>query len=130
MPRIPQFSFALFPFGPVFSANQVSVQAEKQEHELTRQVAVQRKEKEFQGMLEYYKEDEPLLIRNLITGKSALALPVSLFVHYRSSVVSILYARGPLKLSSRDTEWDVGQGFMERQLPKTTNLFLKYTLLK
>lgn len=32
------------------------------------QVAVQRKEKDFQGMLEYYKEDEPLLIRNLITG--------------------------------------------------------------
>uniref|UniRef100_A0A8C3S232 Unconventional myosin-Vb n=1 Tax=Chelydra serpentina TaxID=8475 RepID=A0A8C3S232_CHESE len=36
-------------------------------HELTRQVTVQRKEKDFQGMLEYYKEDEPLLIRNLIT---------------------------------------------------------------
>ncbi|KAL8204284.1 UNVERIFIED_CONTAM: Unconventional myosin-Vb, partial [Gekko kuhli] len=50
-----------------YEANQVSVQPEKQEHELTRQVAVQRKEKEFQGMLEYYKEDELLLIRNLIT---------------------------------------------------------------
>ncbi|XP_041046932.1 unconventional myosin-Vb isoform X2 [Carcharodon carcharias] len=35
--------------------------------ELTRQVTVQRKEKEFQGMLEYHKEDESLLIRNLIT---------------------------------------------------------------
>uniref|UniRef100_A0A8C8VPB8 Myosin VB n=1 Tax=Pelusios castaneus TaxID=367368 RepID=A0A8C8VPB8_9SAUR len=35
--------------------------------ELTRQVTVQRKEKDFQGMLEYHKEDEPLLIRNLIT---------------------------------------------------------------
>ncbi|XP_072430500.1 unconventional myosin-Vb isoform X3 [Chiloscyllium punctatum] len=34
--------------------------------ELTRQVTVQRKEKEFQGMLEYYKDDESLLIRNLI----------------------------------------------------------------
>lgn len=33
------------------------------------QVAVQRKEKTFQGMLEYYKEDEPLLIQNLITGE-------------------------------------------------------------
>ncbi|XP_060092161.1 unconventional myosin-Vb isoform X4 [Heteronotia binoei] len=50
-----------------FEANPVSVQTEKPEPELTRQVAVQRKEKEFQGMLEYYKEDEPLLIRNLIT---------------------------------------------------------------
>ncbi|XP_054842778.1 unconventional myosin-Vb isoform X2 [Eublepharis macularius] len=50
-----------------YEANQVSVQTEKQRHELIRQVAVQRKEKEFQGMLEYYKEDEPLLIRNLIT---------------------------------------------------------------
>ncbi|XP_077202885.1 unconventional myosin-Vb isoform X2 [Paroedura picta] len=49
-----------------YEANQVSVRPEKPEHELTRQVAVQRKEKEFQGMLEYYKEDEPLLIRNLI----------------------------------------------------------------
>ncbi|XP_067886637.1 unconventional myosin-Vb [Heterodontus francisci] len=35
--------------------------------ELTRQVTVQRKEKEFQGMLEYHKEDESLLIHNLIT---------------------------------------------------------------
>uniref|UniRef100_A0A4W3J2W7 Myosin VB n=1 Tax=Callorhinchus milii TaxID=7868 RepID=A0A4W3J2W7_CALMI len=35
--------------------------------ELTRQVTVQRKEKDFQGMLEFYKEDESLLIRNLIT---------------------------------------------------------------
>ncbi|XP_048359209.1 unconventional myosin-Vb-like isoform X4 [Sphaerodactylus townsendi] len=50
-----------------YEANQVTIQTEKQQHELTRQVAVQRKEKEFQGMLEYYKEDEPLLIRNLIT---------------------------------------------------------------
>ncbi|KAJ6662948.1 hypothetical protein lerEdw1_010769 [Lerista edwardsae] len=52
-----------------FAANQDSVQTEKRPcaNELTRQVAVQRKEKEFQGMLEYYKEDEPLLIRNLIT---------------------------------------------------------------
>uniref|UniRef100_A0A803WFX7 Myosin VB n=1 Tax=Ficedula albicollis TaxID=59894 RepID=A0A803WFX7_FICAL len=31
------------------------------------QMAVQRKEKDFQGMLEYCKEDEPRLIRNLIT---------------------------------------------------------------
>uniref|UniRef100_A0A8D0FFF7 Myosin VB n=1 Tax=Strix occidentalis caurina TaxID=311401 RepID=A0A8D0FFF7_STROC len=36
-------------------------------HKSKMQAAVQRKEKDFQGMLEYYKEDEPLLIRNLIT---------------------------------------------------------------
>uniref|UniRef100_A0A8C4LBX5 Unconventional myosin-Vb n=1 Tax=Equus asinus asinus TaxID=83772 RepID=A0A8C4LBX5_EQUAS len=36
-------------------------------HELNRQVTVQRKEKDFQGMLEYHKEDEALLIRNLVT---------------------------------------------------------------
>uniref|UniRef100_A0A8C3EGP9 Myosin VB n=1 Tax=Corvus moneduloides TaxID=1196302 RepID=A0A8C3EGP9_CORMO len=39
----------------------------RRSHERNMQVAVQRKEKDFQGMLEYYKEDEPLLIRNLIT---------------------------------------------------------------
>ncbi|XP_061470342.1 unconventional myosin-Vb isoform X2 [Rhineura floridana] len=47
--------------------DQAIVQSEKRRHELTRQVTVQRKEKDFQGMLEYCKEDEPLLIRNLIT---------------------------------------------------------------
>lgn len=41
---------------------------ERRLHEQNMQVAVQRKEKDFQGMLEYYKEDEPLLIRNLIIG--------------------------------------------------------------
>uniref|UniRef100_A0A4W6FEI3 Myosin VB n=1 Tax=Lates calcarifer TaxID=8187 RepID=A0A4W6FEI3_LATCA len=35
--------------------------------ELSRQVTVQRKEKDFEGMLEYYKEDEALLIKTLIT---------------------------------------------------------------
>ncbi|XP_051866107.1 unconventional myosin-Vb isoform X2 [Pristis pectinata] len=44
-----------------------TVQKEPRREQLTRQVTVQRKEKEFQGMLEYCKEDEPLLIRNLIT---------------------------------------------------------------
>uniref|UniRef100_A0A674GLV6 Myosin VB n=1 Tax=Taeniopygia guttata TaxID=59729 RepID=A0A674GLV6_TAEGU len=42
-------------------------EVERRLHERNMQVAVQRKEKDFQGMLEYYKEDEPLLIRNLIT---------------------------------------------------------------
>ncbi|XP_034629934.1 unconventional myosin-Vb [Trachemys scripta elegans] len=50
-----------------FEATQAAAQTERKRHELTRQVTVQRKEKDFQGMLEYYKEDEPLLIRNLIT---------------------------------------------------------------
>lgn len=36
---------------------------------LVRQVTVQRKEKDFEGMLEYYKEDEVLLVRMLISGK-------------------------------------------------------------
>ncbi|XP_041666986.1 unconventional myosin-Vb [Cheilinus undulatus] len=35
--------------------------------ELSRQVTVQRKEKDFEGMLEYYKEDEALLLKTLIT---------------------------------------------------------------
>ncbi|NXF41081.1 MYO5B protein, partial [Nyctibius bracteatus] len=48
-------------------ASQATVPAERRRHERDMQVAVQRKEKDFQGMLEYYKEDEPLLIRNLIT---------------------------------------------------------------
>ncbi|KAM9734447.1 unconventional myosin-Vb [Menidia menidia] len=34
--------------------------------ELSRQVTVQRKEKDFEGMLEYHKEDEPRLIKALI----------------------------------------------------------------
>ncbi|XP_035995762.1 unconventional myosin-Vb isoform X2 [Fundulus heteroclitus] len=36
-------------------------------HELTRQVTLQRKEKDFEGMLEYVKEDEARLIKTLIT---------------------------------------------------------------
>ncbi|KAM6302570.1 unconventional myosin-Vb [Podargus strigoides] len=50
-----------------FEASQDMVPAERRQHERNMQVAVQRKEKDFQGMLEYYKEDEPLLIQNLIT---------------------------------------------------------------
>ncbi len=33
-------------------------------------MTVQRKEKDFEGMLEYYKEDEALLLKTLITGKT------------------------------------------------------------
>ncbi|NXW65692.1 MYO5B protein, partial [Eurystomus gularis] len=50
-----------------FEASQDTISAERRQKEQNMQVAVQRKEKDFQGMLEYYKEDEPLLIRNLIT---------------------------------------------------------------
>ncbi|KAJ7335206.1 hypothetical protein JRQ81_013147, partial [Phrynocephalus forsythii] len=50
-----------------YEADQAIVQTEKRRHELTRQVTVQRKEKDFQGMLEYSKDDEPLLVKNLIT---------------------------------------------------------------
>ncbi|NWI40904.1 MYO5B protein, partial [Picathartes gymnocephalus] len=50
-----------------FEASQTTVPVERRPHERNMQVAVQRKEKDFQGMLEYYKEDEPLLIQNLIT---------------------------------------------------------------
>ncbi|XP_012931424.1 unconventional myosin-Vb isoform X1 [Heterocephalus glaber] len=48
-------------------AAQALAQSDRRHHELTRQVTVQRKEKDFQGMLEYHKEDETLLIRNLVT---------------------------------------------------------------
>ncbi|XP_007942045.2 unconventional myosin-Vb [Orycteropus afer afer] len=48
-------------------AAQALAQNERRRDELTRQVTVQRKEKDFQGMLEYHKEDEALLIRNLVT---------------------------------------------------------------
>ncbi|NXF10856.1 MYO5B protein, partial [Smithornis capensis] len=50
-----------------FEASQTMLPSERRPHDHNMQVAVQRKEKDFQGMLEYYKEDEPLLIRNLIT---------------------------------------------------------------
>ncbi|KFV54171.1 Unconventional myosin-Vb, partial [Tyto alba] len=43
-----------------------TVPEEGRQHERYRQVAVQRKEKTFQGMLEYRREDEPLLIQNLL----------------------------------------------------------------
>ncbi|XP_062867127.1 unconventional myosin-Vb [Trichomycterus rosablanca] len=41
---------------------------------LSRQVTVQRKEKDFEGMLEYYKEDEPLLVRSLIADMKPQAV--------------------------------------------------------
>ncbi|XP_062828632.1 unconventional myosin-Vb isoform X4 [Anolis carolinensis] len=50
-----------------YETDQAVIQTEKQQHELSRQVTVQRKEKDFQGMLEYFKEDEQFIIKNLIT---------------------------------------------------------------
>uniref|UniRef100_A0A8B9KCU6 Myosin VB n=1 Tax=Astyanax mexicanus TaxID=7994 RepID=A0A8B9KCU6_ASTMX len=45
----------------------VAAQSSRARPELTRQVTVQRKDKDFEGMLEYIKEDEALLIRTLVT---------------------------------------------------------------
>ncbi|CAB1352918.1 unnamed protein product [Coregonus sp. 'balchen'] len=46
---------------------EASSQSTKAKPQLTRQVTVQRREKDFEGMLEYYKEDEALLVKTLIT---------------------------------------------------------------
>ncbi|XP_038136448.1 unconventional myosin-Vb isoform X3 [Cyprinodon tularosa] len=48
-------------------AAQAAAQSGSSKGELTRQVTLQRKEKDFEGMLEYMKEDEVLLIKTLIT---------------------------------------------------------------
>nr|XP_023664120.1 unconventional myosin-Vb isoform X2 [Paramormyrops kingsleyae] len=48
-------------------ASQATVQQSRPRPELFRQATVQRKEKDFEGMLEYCKDDEPLLFKNLIT---------------------------------------------------------------
>ncbi|XP_060028315.1 unconventional myosin-Vb [Erinaceus europaeus] len=55
-------------------AAQALAQSERRHHELNRQVTVQRKEKDFQGMLEYHQEDEALLIRALVTELKPQAL--------------------------------------------------------
>ncbi|XP_068562946.1 unconventional myosin-Vb isoform X1 [Cebidichthys violaceus] len=48
-------------------ASQAAAQTSRSRPELMRQVTVQRKEKDFEGMLEYYKEDEALLFKALIS---------------------------------------------------------------
>ncbi|XP_062414842.1 unconventional myosin-Vb isoform X2 [Pungitius pungitius] len=48
-------------------ASQAEAQTNRSRPPLSRQVTVQRKEKDFEGMLEYYKEDEALLFKTLIT---------------------------------------------------------------
>nr|XP_040025761.1 unconventional myosin-Vb-like [Gasterosteus aculeatus aculeatus] len=49
-------------------ASQAAAQTSRSRPALSRQVTVQRKEKDFEGMLEYYKEDEALLFKTLITN--------------------------------------------------------------
>ncbi|XP_040013445.1 unconventional myosin-Vb isoform X4 [Xiphias gladius] len=48
-------------------ASQAAGLTSRSKPELSRQVTVQRKEKDFEGMLEYYKDDEALLVKTLIT---------------------------------------------------------------
>ncbi|XP_035465002.1 unconventional myosin-Vb isoform X2 [Scophthalmus maximus] len=48
-------------------ASQAAALSRRSRPELSRQVTVQRKEKDFEGMLEFYKEDEALLVKTLIT---------------------------------------------------------------
>ncbi|XP_058472831.1 unconventional myosin-Vb isoform X2 [Solea solea] len=48
-------------------AAQAAALSSRSRPELTRQVTVQRKEKDFEGMLEYDKEDEVFLLKSLIT---------------------------------------------------------------
>lgn len=58
----------------VSAASQAAAaQSSRARPEMSRQVTVQRKEKDFEGMLEYYKEDEALLLKTLITGQSSLS---------------------------------------------------------
>ncbi|CAL1568116.1 unnamed protein product [Knipowitschia caucasica] len=47
-----------------------AAQASRAKPELSRQVTVQRKEKDFEGMLEFSKDDAPLLVKSLITDIS------------------------------------------------------------
>lgn len=54
----------------VFQAAQAAAQSSRSKPELIRQVTVQRKEKDFEGMLEYNKENEALLVKTLINGKN------------------------------------------------------------
>lgn len=51
------------------AASQAAVAQNRSKHELSRQVTVQRKEKDFEGMLEYIKEEEARLLKTLIMGQ-------------------------------------------------------------
>ncbi|KAL0965691.1 hypothetical protein UPYG_G00284510 [Umbra pygmaea] len=56
------------------SVTAASSQATKARPELTRQVTVQRREKDFEGILEYHKDDEALLVKCLITDMKPQAV--------------------------------------------------------
>jgi hypothetical protein len=43
---------------------------------------VKYQEREYRGMLEYKKEDEPMLIKNLIIGKQQLSMVINGFQIY------------------------------------------------
>lgn len=51
------------------AASQAAVAQTWSKQELSRQVTVQRKEKDFEGMLEYMKEEEARLLKALIMGQ-------------------------------------------------------------
>ncbi|XP_074787468.1 unconventional myosin-Vb isoform X2 [Athene noctua] len=57
--------------------SKTTIPTERWQHKGKMQAVVQRKEKDFQGMLEYFKEDEPLLIRNLIIDLKPQAVSAS-----------------------------------------------------
>lgn len=50
-----------------------AIQSSRSKPELSRQVTLQRKERDFEGMLEYNKEDEGDLLKALIMGQSTLS---------------------------------------------------------
>lgn len=54
-----------------------------------RPVNIPRKEKDFQGMLEYKKEDEQKLVKNLILGKHLSHLKPAMLTHTRKNKVNI-----------------------------------------
>lgn len=68
-----------------------AAQSSRSRPEMSRQVTVQRKEKDFEGMLEYYKEDEALLLKTLITGQSFSLLLCSTYM-------LLLFNKNKLKL--------------------------------
>lgn len=72
-------TLTLLCFSPSLPAAQAAAAAQRAKPELSRQVTVQRKEKDFEGMLEYNNEDEPLLLRTLIAGFCAF---LSLFCSF------------------------------------------------
>lgn len=69
-------------FGCYAVSQAATVQASRARPELIRQVTVQRKEKDFEGMFEYNKEDEALLIKTLVHGKYELDCQINLWFNH------------------------------------------------